>query len=270
MTISAKLIADSVNPSNHRISTWEIEAPRFFWSEVLTHRELSRNAASSRAIPVKKMLLQVFTNMAFPIHWGRKQTGMQANKEINPLFKLFAKGLWAFAGYSVAIFVSILLLLGLHKQVANRLLEPWTHIKAVITTTKYSNFFKLRLHKDAQPEFYELARQMQESLDNSTPTQLKWGEWHLPYVTEEDRSKYKLEDLIKISSSSSAQVSYRKLDTSLDTATRIFDRLVTAEVIHASPFEHPAQATKSKSSGNFTGTNWTQYRHYVEKNKSLE
>lgn len=265
MTISAKIIAHSVNPDGEEICTYELEYPRFIHSEFMTHRDFSRNAASSRAIPILKAVKLVWSNMAKPIHWGKKQAGMQADHELNPLLKFLGKCVWHFTGYFVSLMVLLMRALGVHKQVANRMLEPWTHIKVIMTTTKIENWETLRLHKDAQPEIYELARQMRLARQESVPVQLKWGEWHLPYVTEEDRATLSLEDQLKIATSCCAQVSYRLLNTSVEKAQDLFKRLVNADVIHASPFEHPARATRKGGSGNFTDTKWKQYRYYIER-----
>jgi len=266
MTISAKIIADSINPDNERITTFELEYPRFIHSEFMTHRVFSRNASSSRAIPIKKMLNLVRSNMATPIHWGAKQSGMQADNQLTGFKKWLARKLWKGTGYLVSYMVQIMNSLGLHKQVANRMLEPWSHIKVVMTTTHFDNWFALREHKDAQPEIHQLAVQMRKVMELSKPRVLDWGEWHLPYVTEEDRKKYGKYALIKISTTACAQVSYRILDTSIEKVHRVFDLLINSDVVHASPFEHPTRATKSGGSGNFAPTKWKQYRFYVERN----
>lgn len=263
--INVKIVADSVNPKNERITTFELEYPRFIHSEFMTHRDFSRNASSSRAIPIWKMIKHVWFSMARPIHWGKKQRGMQADQEVNAFSRYCGIALWTATGWFVSLMVLIMKAMGVHKQVANRMLEPWTHIKVVMTTTKYDNWFTLRDHPDAQPEIRELAVQMRIAMRNSKPTQLKWGQWHLPYVTEEDRKRYSIEDLRKISTSCCAQVSYRLLNSTLEKAKNLFSRLVNADVIHASPFEHPAQAQDNKGSGNFTGTGWVQYRSYLER-----
>jgi hypothetical protein len=265
MTISAKIIADSVNPSGHRITTFELEYPRFIHSEFMTHRDFSRNAASSRAIPIWKAVKLVWKNMAMPIFWGKKQAGMQASGEVNLFSKILGISIWKFTGYFVSLMVLLMKALGVHKQTANRMLEPWTHIKVVMTTTRMDNWEKLRIHPMAQPEIRELAILMRQERRFSLAKKLKWGEWHLPYVSADDRLKYGIKDSLKISSSSNAQVSYRLLDTSIDKALKIFKMLINSDVLHASPFEHPAQAVEdSGGSGNFSGSNWVQYRYYME------
>jgi len=268
MTISAKIIANSINPDMQRIITFELEYPRFIHSELMTHRDFSRNAASSRAIPIKKMLNFVRSNMAMPIHWGAKQAGMQADNQLTGIKKWFARTIWKSTGYFVSYMVQLLNYIGLHKQVANRMLEPWSHIKVVVTATKYDNWFTLRDHKDAQPEIRELAIQMRKAMQESNPKQLFWGDWHLPYVTEEDISKCPVSSLTKISTTACAQVSYRILDTSQEKVNRIYDLLINADVVHASPFEHVAVAAKNGGTGNFTGSGWRQLRADIEEQQN--
>lgn len=265
MTISAKIIADSFNPDGERITTFELEYPRFVHSELMTHRTFSRNAASSRAIPIKKMLKLVRENMASPIHWGLKQSGMQATNQLTGFKAWFAKKLWKTTGYLVSYMVQAMDKIGLHKQVANRMLEPWSHIKVVVTSTDMSNWFLLRDHPDAQPEIWQLAIVMREAMEKSKPIPLAWSEWHLPYVSAKDKLEYTLGEQLKISTCACAQVSYRVLDTSITKVNRIFDLLINADVVHASPFEHVARATKSGGSGNFNMTKWKQYRFYIER-----
>jgi hypothetical protein len=265
MTICARVIADSLDPKNARVITFELEYPRFIHSEFMTHRVFSRNASSSRAIPIKKMLKLVRTNMATPIHWGAKQSGMQADNQLSGWKKWLARKLWKSTGYIVSYMVQLMDMFGLHKQVANRMLEPWSHIKVVMTSTMLENWFELRDHKDAQPEIKELAVQMKLAMKHSKPVSLKWGEWHLPYVTDIDRKEHDLETLIQISTTACAQVSYRILDTTVEKVRRVFSMLINSDIVHASPFEHPCRATKSGGSGNFSNTNWKQYRFYIER-----
>ena len=286
MAITAKIIADSVAENGTRLTTFELEYPRFIHSEFLTHRTLSRNAASSRAIPLKKMISLVWNNPAIPIHWGMNQRGMQAACELNTNDKMVAKFIWKLSGKVACIFAWGLGKIGLHKQVANRILEPWSHIKVVASATDWDNFFHLRRHPDAQPEIHELANQMWDVYQVSNPASLKMGEWHLPYVqpfyvdgelrygrtirdmhnTEPELVRLSLEDAKKISASCCAQVSYRLLDNSVDKATMIYDRLVKSTPVHASPFEHQATPFKHHitESGNFRG--WDQLRQEITGN----
>jgi thymidylate synthase ThyX len=247
--ISAKLIAYSTTSYGDSIATFELEYPRFIHSEFMTHRLFSRNAASSRAIPVNTLIGLVEEAPAMPVHWGQNQPGMQAKVELADTEKDFAQFLWKDAAYNAADSARELNKLGLHKQVANRILEPFQNIKVVVTATSYDNFFWLRNHEDAQPEIKVLAQEMLRALDGQTAAELKAGDWHVPYFGEGywlQGCGIPLEDALAISSSCCAQVSYRRLDDTLEKAQIIFQRLVDSKPVHASPFEHQATPMKSE------------------------
>ena len=162
---------------------------------------------------------------------------------------------------------------GYHKQIVNRILEPYAHIKVVLTSTEFDNFWWLRNHPDAQPEIHELAQRMLESLGKSTPVNLKPGDWHLPYyndgywrMSNHDRVERELEEAIAVSASCCAQVSYRRLDDSIEKALNIHKRLVESKPVHASPFEHQATPMKNPAFGRLgdgythqdvRGNNWS-------------
>ena len=238
--ISATIIADSISPDGVRITTFELEYPRFIHAEFMTHRLFSRNAASSRAIPVAKAIELVKEKTAMPIHWGKNQPGMSAKEELDVNV---GKEIWL-RGRDTAISIAKELAdAGYHKQISNRGIEAYTMIKVVLTATEYDNFFWLRNHPDAQPEIAELARVMWEEYSDSVSIPLKANEWHVPYFKDGFWSpdmEESLEDALAISASCCAQVSYRKLDDSLDKARDIFKRLVESKPVHASPFEHQA------------------------------
>jgi hypothetical protein len=254
MTISAKIIADSVSTSGKRITTYELEYPRFIHAEFMTHRLFSRNAASSRAIPVERAIELIKQNTAMPIHWGKNQPGMSAKEECDTFIAGRNREEWWKEARDVAIgYASAFGKVGYHKQIVNRLLEPYSHIKVVCTATEFDNFFYLRRHPDAQPEIQELANQMWETRNQNTPNELYPGEWHVPYYgtgfwmsagpsegEESDQFGVTLNEAIAISASCCAQVSYRRLDDSLEKALEIYNRLITSKPAHASPFEHQA------------------------------
>lgn len=281
--IKATIIADSVSAyTNQRITTFELEYPRFIHSEFMTHRQFSRNSASSRAIPIDKMIEQVAFNPAIPIHWGLNQSGMQAKDkqaDINACNEA-----WCNARDSAIHHAYQLKNLGLHKQIVNRVLEPFCMMKTLVTATNYDNFFYLRLHKDAQPEIQQLARVMYEAMKESKPVKLYQGQWHTPYYGNgywNLHSDDDLETALMISCSCSAQVSYRKTDASIDKAKAIYDKLVNSQPVHASAFEHCATPIDDPLdddgyfkqgiiccsdygnyySGNFV--NWIQYRQLI-------
>lgn len=243
MTIEAKIIADSIC-SGIRLTTMELNYPRFIHSEFMTHRMFSRNASSSRAIPIEKNIVEVQDNLVMPIHWGKNQPGMQAKEEIIEIGE--ARDQWIFASDNAVYHAEKLHDLGIHKQVANRLLEPFQWIKVIVTATEWGNFFKLRLHPDAQPEMKQLAVVMQAAMNGSTPEELEHGEWHLPYISNDDWSgfsfgNYTIEDLIKFSVARCARVSYLNHDNSspdVEKDIALADRLLKDG--HMSPFEHQA------------------------------
>lgn len=249
--ISAKIIKDSINKYGNRITTFELEYPRLILSEVNTHKMLSKNSASSRAIPISAMHDHIRANTATPVHWGQNQSGMSARAEVDELTKGHAKTIWD-GGRDIAIAISKMLsMLGIHKQIANRVTEPWMMMKTVLTGTEFENLWWLRDHDDAQPEFHELAHCMHVAYSLSTPEVLYSNEWHLPYIDTErvdgrliysvHGKEVDLETAKKISASCCAQVSYRKNDDSEEKADIIFDRLINSTPMHASPVEHQAR-----------------------------
>lgn len=152
MTIAAKVICDSFDKRmNTRITSMELEYPRFIHAEFMTHRKFSRNASSSRAIPVAKMIQAVINNPAMPIHWGKNQAGMQAHEELDDSAKESVERLWLDAKDCAVQVAKEMNDLGAHKQIVNRILEPFTHIHVIVTATDFANFFALRDHEDAQP-----------------------------------------------------------------------------------------------------------------------
>lgn len=259
--ISAKVIADSINESGDRVTTLELEYPRIIHSEFMTHRVFSRNAASSRAIPVKTMLKNIWNNMFVPWYWGANQSGMQASKQLSKPRILIANALWR-TGVCINLLGSYLLSsIGVHKQLANRNTEYASYIKTIVTSTDFDNFISLRLHPNAQPEITDLAYKIKVALENSKPRLLKEGEWHTPYVKKYGTDIFlKIDQAKKVSVSCCAQVSYRTNDTSIDKAIRITDALSKSRPIHASPFEHVC--TPGVGKGNLKG--WKSYRQEIE------
>ena len=309
--ITAKILLDSVNPTGNRITTWILTYPRFFHSEVMTHRVFSRNASSSRAIPVKKMIDDVKYNPAMPIFWGKNQAGMQAKEELDDInkdkkilispvgnsadpcelmvtTKRAAQYEWLAARDSAVKHAEKMLELGLHKQTANRLLEPFMHITVLVTTTDHENFLSLRAHEDTQPEFQELAYNMLRLYQSKEPNKLKEGEWHIPFGDNLDHKRiWKMvqesthektpygaevfngthfndenlfrETAIKISTARCARVSYLNFEGKDDYTKDIELHDILKNSGHWSPFEHCAMALdKPEQSGNFVG--WKQYR----------
>lgn len=255
--ITAEIIKDSVNSRKNRLTSWVLTYPRFIHSELMTHRMFSRNAASSRAIPIKKMLAAVRDNPAKPEFWGANQKGMQAATEVSPEVRDECENVWIDARDKMIEAVEELERLGLHKQISNRLLEPWAHMTVILTASEFENFFALRAHPDAQPEFQKLAYLMLERYRQSVPKLLQPGEWHIPF--DEKMPDVPFETKLKIAVARCARVSYLTFDGEINVKDDIelHDRLKLSG--HWSPFEHVAYAAPGTPQvGNFIG--WVQYR----------
>ena len=259
--ITARILADSISPQGVRMTTMEIEYPRFILAELNTHRMLSKNSASSRAIPVKAMHEHIRANTAGPVYWGVNQAGMKAKECLDVEDTIEALMIWEQARDSALDYAGQLADLNLHKQITNRITEPWMTMKTVISGTEWANYFWLRDHPDAQPEIALLANKMHKAYTASAPQLLQPGEWHVPYVfTNRDAGTGVLhyldgsggvitaDEARVISASCCAQVSYRKNDDTLEKAQKVFKMLIESEPAHASPVEH--QATPMKQ------TNW--------------
>lgn len=292
-----KIICDSISPQDIRLTTFQLRYWRPIHSELMTHRVFSRNAGSSRARPSAAIIEQVRNDYWGPLSWGQNQPGMQASQEVDDATQLLAENQWGLAAQKAADRAEHLLKLGLHKQVVNRLLEPFTYIDVLVTSTQYANWFALRNHKDADPTIQDLARRMFQAFDASNPVTLKPGEWHLPYIelqdhedvrdylkkgriTRDEPSEKEIVDLLKkISTARCARISYKPFDGStgsIEKDLEMHDRLVVSQPVHASPAEHQATPDTFKCPeiysqeetvdewaapqlhGNLTG--WIQYR----------
>jgi thymidylate synthase ThyX len=297
MGFDAKVLADSQSPAGYRLTTLEATFPRFVLAEFNTHRVFSRNSASSRAIPIAKQLRRVLEEPYVPIEFGSNQPGMQAGPALDGEKREAAEGEWLRARDDAVRRVLGLVTdpdtaggglletlerveeatrnkdrpdgwLNVHKQVANRLLEPFMWHTVIVTATEWENFWNLRCHPDAQPEIRLVAETMRDAAAASEPEELAEGEWHLPLVRPEDNDQAgSIEALIKISAGRCARVSYlthagvRDLDADLE----LHDRLL--ESGHMSPLEHPARPLSAAElegnewSGNFRG--WRPYRKTI-------
>lgn len=261
---SAKVIADSVNPDGDRLTTFVCTYHRFIHAEVLTHRMFSRNSSSSRAIPVKKQIQKVLDDDVYPLHWGVDRPGMIANEEHDPVAIETLKFYWDNARTDAVNAARALMNSKGHKQLVNRVLEPFSTITTIITATDFRNFYLQRCHPAAQPEIQALAIAMMEAQQESMPVELDWGEWHLPFIKPEDLEQgYATESLIRISTGRSARVSYLTHEGVRDPSKDIdlYNRLTSETPPHLSPLEHPAKAEKGQWA-NFTG--WQSRRFQFE------
>jgi len=315
-TISAQVIADSTGEYSPRLTTFLLRYPRWIHAEGRTHRvlkigedlevedrtpsvmedeNLSRNASSSRAIPVAKLIQDVMDDPAVPMFWGKNQKGMQGGEECNMEVELYSPefGLsefydretaWLCARDQAVMFAKAFGDAGYHKQIGNRLLEPFSHITVVVTATQWSNFFALRRHDAAEPHIHLLADRMFDAMNASTPRVLRPGDWHLPFVTPDEHSRAlmltaqvydhrerdnPLSDLLKLSVARCASTSYKTVegfDMTPERAIALHDKLVADSPLHASPCEHQARVSTMPNNddnanlGGNLGPGWVQYR----------
>lgn len=272
--INVKVIADSIAPSGVRLTTLSLTYPRFIHAEFLTHRVFSRNASSSRAIPVAKTIERVEADWARPLEFTLNKRGMQGDPFLDYKALKKAHRIWRDAMLAAVKYAKKLNDLGIHKQHVNRILEPFSFISVVVTATDWDNFFALRVHKDAQPEIRMLADAMYNMLQQSTPQPISEGGWHLPFLTDEELIEDSMKGLgddvttaIKRSVARCARVSYNNHEgkkSTLEEDLRLYDRLLGSQPIHASPAEHQAMAVSDAGvrSGNFRG--WIQYRKTLQ------
>lgn len=294
MAYEAKIIADSIC-EGQRLTTMQLTHPRIVHAEFMTHCMFARNASSSRAIPFNVTVQKVADDPFVPVWWGENQKGMQAAKEIAEWKKERAINKWLQARdimikiakemadpdcsvckgegkwYTETIKDYVTCLnchgtgegLNIHKQIVNRLLEPWSWITVAATGdwSAWSNYFALRCDKDAQPEIAKQAYMAQLAYFRSKPRELKVGEWHLPYVGENEFPDLLQSDVAKISVGRCARTSYLTQEWKREPAkdVELFDRLYYHEPKHASPFEHVCEAMGNKERyAKYTG--WRSYR----------
>lgn len=280
MTITAKIIADSISNEGKRLTTLQLRYPRFIHSEFLTHKKISRNASSSRAIPVTRMIEDLRRDPAMPVYWGSNKPGMQASEELSEIDIELCKGAWLQAMEDCIRHAEFMIEIGLHKQISNRLLEPWAHMNTLATATCWTNTFLLRRHPDAQPEFKALADTIHEAMEASEPMLLQPGQWHLPYITPEDKDviwnsigelshkvfyegkDFGLHIAKLVSVARCARVSYLTHDMKASTIEQDLElamRLIGSSPLHASPAEH--QATPDTKELDYYGAQFREWEN---------
>ncbi len=281
--ISAEIIADSLSPTLKRLTTMKVVMPRMILAEFNTHRILSKNSASSRAIPFNKMMDAVLQTPFIPMAWMKEHKGMQGNEYITDKRQIYElQRLWIQSSMDACDRAQSMNNRGLTKQMCNRILEPYMYHTVIVSGTNWGNFFALRAHEAAEIHMQELAKKMLEAYNASDPKKLAAGEWHLPVgdsFDEERLNDYAIDMAtgqseepisslkIKIATARCAGISYTivgddGLEEDYGKLIRRHDKLLTSG--HWSPFEHCAQAMHEDEemdwSGNFIG--FTQYRKF--------
>lgn len=272
--ISATILADSISPQGVRMTTLELIYPRMILAELNTHRVFSKNSASSRAIPTKRMIKNIRANPAVPASWRLNQAGMQGYEVAPADIIQQGQAIWLDAMEDAIRHAERLDALGLHKQIVNRLTEPFVHMKTVLTGVYFENFDGLRRHHMADPTIEALAWAVYNARQASTPTLLRPGEWHLPYITDADdealyaiaaeqahrpelAEQITLDYARKVSAARCARTSYNNMEgktSTLEEDIALHDRLLVDQPIHASPAEHqgtPDEVTGFDAYGDF-------------------
>lgn len=280
---SVEVIAATRNDYTKKdITTLRLTYPRYIHSELMTHRQFSRNSASSRATPSKVITNQVRENPAFFEQLGINQSGMNASKELSKKdAKAFKEDWYKTAQVTADIVDEWIEKYKLHKQVANRILEPFMKTTTIVTATEWSNFLYTRLAEGVEPSMHTLAILIEKALQYSTNLlneqekgllsmipNITIGRYHLPFVTHEELKLESTQDCLMHSVARCARCTIlsnvTKKQSTLEEDTNLFNRLLTAKPMHASPFEHQAYAqTNYEPYYNLRG-GWMSYRYALE------
>lgn len=258
----ARVVADSISPWGSRLTTIEVKFHRFVLSEFNTHRVFSRNSASSRAIPVHKILKRIAEENVYPITWRTEQRGMQGGDPLDPIAEAKAREVWAAARDAAVHCAEQFIKLGVHKSIVNRILEPYMSHTVIVSGTDWNGFWDQRCNPDAQPEMEAAARVMRSVYRRSEPVLVETGEWHLPFVSADEKDLYSLDIQRRISAARCARTSFLNHFgvRNIDDDVALYRRLRTATPPHWSPLEHVATPDPFCTIGNLGG--WHQLRHH--------
>lgn len=255
--------------------TFELVYPRYIHSEFLTHRVMSRNSSSSRAVPVKRVIEQIEDNPVVPPKVFMNKPGMVGDVEADEATTKEFKKLWMEALNNAVTVAKSMDKFGIHKQHVNRILEPYQYIRTIVTATEWDNFFNLRLAPDAHPQMHALARAIHEEMYEYKDQNFGYLEedsgviFTVPYVTEDDL--YILGDdcdyltLMQISAARCARVSYNNHDGSkpdIKKDLELYRRLYSLG--HMSPLEHTCVKDAFKDSHNANLVGWLSLRYLLE------
>lgn len=254
---TATVICDTVCEDIRLVSV-ECVYPRIIHPEVLRHRVFSNSVSSSRATPVETIIKGCTYT---PRHWTLNQPGMVGKEGATEDQIAFAVLQWNSARAEAIVRAQELARHGFHKQHVNRLLEPFSYVRHLITATEWENFFALRLAPDADPVIQDLAKAMRGAMSLSTQRR---GFIHVPYVSLDELDEYGFGIAQRISAARCARVSYMKHDGKKPTVEEdlaLFERLAKSK--HWSPMEHTATAGDVDTwYANFRG--WCSLRHELD------
>jgi thymidylate synthase ThyX len=263
--ISAEVIAKSKNfLTSDTLVTFLLTYPRIIHAEILTHRVFSRNCASSRAVPVPKQIHKLESEYFIPDQWVANCKGMSPSAEIPEQNIDPAIAVWNRAKQEAVIASAELYELGVHKEISNRLTEPFQIMQTVLTVSNSENFYRLRLSETAQRQIRALALAMYEANEAAEPEVLRAGEWHLPFLSPTEKKIYNLQTLIALSIARCARVSYYLVDgtpSNIEKDIALGQKLIKDH--HLSPCEHSAMAfSRHVKIGNFVG--FMQFRKFLK------
>lgn len=215
----------------------------FLANGITVHNCFSRNASSSRAVPVERTIQNILNDPWVPSDVYKNCKGMQGKDIVNEDdYDIFCEE-WQDAAFKAIEVAHKMIDNGFHKQHINRILEPFTKIKVIVTATEWSNFFDLRLSPDADPEIQHLAKAIKMAMDavSNTYTYINaHGGRTLPYVSFDEMDAIDdLRILTLISAARCARVSYLNHDGSKPDILKdlaLAKRLIDSG--HMTPFEH--------------------------------
>ncbi len=331
----ARVVLDSIGPNGKRLISVEMRYWRAIHAEFMTHRDRARNAASSRAIPFYKLgkcsacdgkgkvgrdrdsclkcngsgsgppIDKCSYSFAkydafFPEFIGTEQKGMQSGGElVEPYRSQFLQLVEQGRDFMLDLCLKMVET-GAHKSLVNRYMEPWLYITVITTATEWKNFARLRVHPKAEKHFQKVAGQCMDAIAASTPQILEAGQWHMPYLRDDDEElvsrglidgvkgmsfgipipkgfdKYDSHELVttetlkRISAGRCARLSYLTHEGIRDhnKDIELFDTLIHPkfdvdrddDVIHASPLEHVGQASDDPNLRSGPFVGWKQFR----------
>lgn len=260
-----EVLLDSVSPSRTRLVTMRVKYPLMVHAEFCRHRCFSRSVASNRAIPTKRIIAMVEQDPVRPTFWGKNQPGMQAEEELSGVAREESERSWDGARHAAISWARHMMEIGVHKQIANRVLSPYQWVTEIITGTDWANFFALRCHSMTQPEMRTIAEMIQKEYASHLPVCRNEEEWHIPLLLPEEEHLSHTVKLM-ISAARCARTSYRTHEGKVSTVEEdiaLYRKLVENTPKHVSPAEHQAMALKTREKwGPIRG--WKSHRYFLD------